>query len=321
MKLAFLYAGQGSQVPGMGAELYACCPAVRPIFDIPEETLGFELKKTCFEAPPETLAQTRYTQPCMVAFAAAVTRVFRDAGIRPDYAAGLSLGEYSALCCAGVFTAAQAVELAAFRGRAMEEAAAGRRCGMTALLGASQEAAREACRQARAETGRVAEIANLNCPGQVVIGGESAAVDRAARLALEKGAKKAVPLAVGGPFHTSLMASAGRALSQRFRDTEFHPMELPVVFNVTARPLGEGESIPGLLVRQVQSPTRFHATIRWLLAQGVDTVVEIGPGKVLSGFVKKSGPLPEEFLLLQAETLESIQRAIYQIKGRMKDGA
>lgn len=314
MKLGFLYAGQGSQHPGMGADLYETYPAFRQVFDAAQAEVDFDLKRTCFEDPEGVLNQTRYTQPCMVAFAAAVTRVFRDAGIRPDYAAGLSLGEYSALCCAGVFTAAQAVELAAFRGRAMEEAAAGRRCGMTALLGASQEAAREACRQARAETGRVAEIANLNCPGQVVIGGESAAVDRAARLALEKGAKKAVPLAVGGPFHTSLMAPAGRALSQRFRDTEFHPMELPVVFNVTARPLGEGESIPGLLVRQVQSPTRFAESIQWMLEQGVDTVVEIGPGKVLSGFVKKSGQLAPGFQLFQAESLESIREILPQLK-------
>lgn len=320
MILAFLYAGQGSQVPGMGADLYAACPSVRPIFEIPEEALGFDLKKTCFEAPPELLAQTRYTQPCMVAFAAAVTRLFREAGIRPDYAAGLSLGEYSALCCAGVFDDAQAVELAAFRGRAMEEAAAGRRCGMTALLGIGPQEAQTACRRAAEETGAVAEVANLNCAGQVVIGGEAAAVDRAAQIALENGAKKAVPLAVSGPFHTSLMAPAGRALEERFRRTAFRPMELPVVFNATARPMQEGEDIPGLLVRQVQSPTRFRDTIRWLLDRGVDTMVEIGPGKVLSGFVKKSGPLPEGFLLLQADGLEGVEKAIDRLKRRVNDG-
>lgn len=314
MSLAFLYTGQGTQTPGMGAALYRQHPSVRPIFDIPEETLGFDLKETCFHAPAETLSKTRYTQPCMVAVAAAVTRVFREAGIRPDYAAGLSLGEYSALCCAGVFPPETAVPLAAYRGRAMEEAGEKHPGGLAALLGISPEAAEAACQRAREETGGVAEVANLNCPGQVVIGGEEAALDRAVRLATEGGAKKAVPLAVSGPFHTSLMAPAGEALRQRFSSTPFLPMELPVVFNATARPLGEGESIPELLVRQVQSPTRFAETIRWLLEQGVDTVVEIGPGKALSGFVKKCGPLPQGFRLLQAEEPEGIRRAIRTIK-------
>lgn len=314
MKLAFLYAGQGSQTPGMGADLYEEYPSVRPVFDIPKEVLGFDLKETCFSAPAETLSRTRYTQPCMVAFAAAVTRIFREAGIRPDYAAGLSLGEYSALCCAGVFTPEEAVALTAFRGRAMEEASDRSPGGLTALLGIGVEAAKQACCQAAKETGGVAEIANLNCAGQVVIGGTTAALDRAAAIAKEMGAKKAVPLRVSGPFHTSLMAPAGAALERRFVNTAFRPMELPVVFNATARPMAEEETVPGLLVRQVQSLTLFGETIRWLLDAGVDTAVEIGPGKALSGLVKKSGPLPESFRLLQAESAESVRQAIDTLK-------
>lgn len=314
MKLAFLYAGQGSQAPGMGRDLYENCPEVRPIFDRPRERVGFDLREVCFEGSEEELARTRYTQPCMVAFAGAVTRVFREAGICPDYAAGLSLGEYSALTCAGVFSPEEAVEVAAYRGRVMEEASAGRACRMDAILGATPELAEEVCRAAEEETGGVAEVANLNCAGQVVIGGDAGAVDRAAALALERGAKRSVPLRVSGPFHTSLMAPAGEKLERFFRQVDFRPMELPVVFNTPARPLEQGEDVPGMLVRQVQSPTRFAESIRWLLEQGVDTVVEIGPGKTLSGFVKKSGALPEGFRLFQAEGLESIRELVPRLK-------
>ena len=312
MKLAFLYAGQGSQTPGMGKDLYEEYPSVRPIFDLPQERLDFDLKTTCFEGPMETLSQTRYTQPCMVAFAAAVTQIFREAGIRPDCAVGLSLGEYSALCCAGVFAPGEAVELAAFRGRAMEEAAAGRPSRMTALLGVDPGTAAAVCEEARAQTGGVAEVANLNCPGQVVIGGDAPAVERAEALAKERGARKCVPLNVSGPFHTSLMAPAGEALKRRFQTTAFGAMELPVVFNATARPLGEGEDVPGMLVRRVQSPTLFEESILWIIAQGVDTVVEVGPGKVLSGFVKK---MDSSIRLRQAQDTRGIGEIIRELKG------
>lgn len=315
MKLAFLYAGQGSQTPGMGRDLYEDCPSVRPIFDLPADKVGFDLKELCFESTPEQLSQTRYTQPCMVAFAAAVTKLFSEAGVRPDYAAGLSLGEYSALSCAGVFTPEQAVEIAAFRGRAMEEAAAGHESKMVAILGTTREKAEEACCTARQETGLVAEVANLNCAGQVVIGGDAEAVNRACELAKAAGAKRCVPLNVSAAFHTSLMAPAGKALADLFPTVQFHPMELPVVMNIDAQPHTEEKDLPDVLVRQVQSPTRFEDTIHYLIDQGVDTVVEIGPGKVLSGFVKKSGPLPEGFRMIQVESRESLTEAIEMLKG------
>ena len=286
MKIAFLYAGQGSQHPGMGADLYEAYPEFRAVLDSAEA--GFDLKTVSFTDPDGVLNQTEYTQPCMVAFAAGMTAILYNKGIRPDYAAGLSLGEYSALCAAGVFTAKQAVELAAFRGKAMAAAAAGVPCGMTAVLGLDRDKLAEACKAAAGEG--VVEIANYNCPGQLVIGGQKAAVDAAAAKAKEMGAKRCLPLKVSGPFHTSLLRPAGDALRERFKTESFGKMAFPVLFNCLGREMGEGDAIPALLGRQVQSSVYMEDTIRRLAELGVDLVVEIGPGKVLSGFVKKTAP-------------------------------
>ena len=286
MKIAFLYAGQGSQHPGMGQDLYEAYPAYRAVLDGAE--VGFDLKAVSFSDPDGVLNQTEYTQPCMVAFAAGMTAILAEKGIRPDYAAGLSLGEYSALAAAGVFTAKQAVELAAFRGKAMAAAAAGVPCGMTAVLGLDRDKLAEACKAAAGEG--VVEIANYNCPGQLVIGGQKAAVDAAAAKAKEMGAKRCLPLKVSGPFHTSLLRPAGDALRERFKTESFGKMAFPVLFNCLGREMGEGDTIPALLERQVQSSVYMEDTIRRLAELGVDLVVEIGPGKVLSGFVKKTAP-------------------------------
>ena len=286
MKIAFLYAGQGSQHPGMGQDLYEAYPAYRAVLDGAE--VGFDLKAVSFSDPDGVLNQTEYTQPCMVAFAAGMTAILAEKGIRPDYAAGLSLGEYAALAAAGVFTAKQAVELAAFRGKAMAAAAAGVPCGMTAVLGLDRDKLAEACKAAGSEG--VVEIANYNCPGQLVIGGQKAAVDAAAAKAKELGAKRCLPLKVSGPFHTSLLRPAGDALRERFKTESFGEMAFPVLFNCLGREMGEGDTIPALLERQVQSSVYMEDTIRRLAELGVDLVVEIGPGKVLSGFVKKTAP-------------------------------
>ena len=196
----------------------------------------------------------------MVAFAAGMTAILYDMGIRPDYAAGLSLGEYSALQAAGVFTPAQAISLAAFRGKAMASAAAGIPCGMTAVLGLDREKLQQACDQA-ADTG-VVEIANYNCPGQLVIGGAQEAVNKAASIAKELGAKRCLPLKVSGPFHTSLLSPAGDALREKFRSVTFGQMAFPVLFNCLGREMGEGDTIPALLERQVQSSVYMEDTIR-----------------------------------------------------------
>ena len=306
MSLAFLYAGQGSQHPGMGADLYEAHPAFRAVLDT--AGVDFDLKTTMFTDPDGVLNLTEYTQPCMVAFAAGMTALLAERGIVPDYAAGLSLGEYSALQCAGVFTAPQAISLAAFRGTAWAAAAAGRPCGMTAVLGLDREKLQEACRQA-AGAG-VVEIANYNCPGQLVIGGEQAAVDKAAALAKELGAKRCLPLKVSGPFHTSLLAPAGDALREKFKETAFGAMRIPVLFNCLGREMGPEDTIPALLEKQVQTSVYMEDTIRRLAELGVDTIVEIGPGKALSGFVKKTAPAIKTYAVETCADLDALSAAL-----------
>ena len=306
MSLAFLYAGQGSQHPGMGADLYEAHPAFRAVLDA--AGVDFDLKTTMFTDPGGVLNLTEYTRPCMGAVAAGMTALLAERGIVPDYAAGLSLGEYSALQCAGVFTAPQAISLAAFRGKAMAAAAAGRPCGMTAVLGLDREKLQEACRQA-AGAG-VVEIANYNCPGQLVIGGEQAAVDKAAALAKELGAKRCLPLKVSGPFHTSLLAPAGDALREKFRETAFGAMRIPVLFNCLGREMGPEDTIPALLGKQVQTSVYMEDTIRRLAELGVDTIVEIGPGKALIGFVKKTAPAIKTYAVETCADLDALSAAL-----------
>lgn len=284
MTTAWLYAGQGAQKAGMGKDLYENSETFRKIFDSAD--LDFDLKEVCFSDPDGKLDETQYTQPCLAAVEAGITGMLMEKGLRPDYTAGLSLGEYSALEAASVFTAKDEIELTAFRGKAMAEASRGIDCGMTAILGLS-EASIETCCQEAADAGKVS-ICNYNCPGQIVIGGEKKAVDRAASFAMEAGARRCVPLRVSGPFHTSFMAPAGKALSRYFRNVTFHPAKSIVLFNCLGGENAAGTPVQDLLVRQVQSPVRMEQIIRRLFDLGVTEFVEIGPGKTLSGFVRRT---------------------------------
>ncbi len=308
MKLAILYAGQGSQHPGMGKDLYEAYPAFRAAFDAGE--LEFDLHKVCFEDPDGVLNQTQYTQPCMVAFAAGVTAVLNEKGVRPDYVAGLSLGEYSALNAAGVLDAKTAIELTAFRGKAMAKAAEGIECGMTAVLALDRETLQSCCDKA-ASLG-VVQICNYNCPGQLVIGGEKAAVDAAAAAAKEAGAKRCLPLKVSGPFHTTLMHPAGDALAERFKTVQFGEMQIPVLFNCLGREKADGDAIPALLEKQVQSSVYMEDTLRRLGELGVDTILEVGPGKALTGFVKKT---LTGVTCCPVETAAELEAAVSALKG------
>lgn len=307
MNLAFVYAGQGSQHAGMGRDFYQEFPLYREVID--NLDVDFDLKQISFEGPEEVLTRTEYTQPCMVAFAAGVNALLQKEGLQPQMAAGLSLGEYSALQAAGVFDAQTAVTLAAVRGQAMEEAVRDIPCGMTAVLGLEREKLQEICQQASALG--VVSIANYNCPMHLVIGGALPAVEEAARLALAAGAKRCVPLKVSGPFHTALMDPAAEKLHEEFQSAEFGDMNFPVIFNATARPLGNDETLPELLEKQVHQSVLFEDTVRYMADQGIDTVIEIGPGKALSGFIRKTVKGIKTYAIEDAESFRQTVAALH----------
>jgi len=308
MRLAFLFAGQGSQKVGMGKDFYDNRPEFAQILD--SVNLDFDIKDLMFHGPEEKLSQTRYTQPCMAAFAAGVTAILAQEGIKAEYVAGLSLGEYSALHTAGVFDAKTLVELVAYRGKAMEDAACGIECKMSAVMGMESKELKEICVKACEQTGKYVTVSNFNSTGQYVICGEEEAVTVAEVLAKEAGAKRCMPLKVSGPFHTKFMQPAGEALKQKFKEISFGKMQIPVIFNTVAEELPADKTIQELLVEQVQSSIYMEDTIKLLEAKGVDTIVEIGPGKVLSGFIKRTAANIPSYAIEDMESLELALKAL-----------
>lgn len=308
MALAFLYAGQGSQKEKMGEDFYNAYPQVRDIFDNPGA--GFNIADTCFNASLETLTKTKYTQPCMAAFGASLTRLLFEKGIKPDYTAGLSLGEYGALYAAEVFDTDTLLELLAYRGKIMEETTAGLNTKMVAVIGLSEDEVREACKKAQDTDLGIVAPANFNSPGQTVIGGAEEAVAKAAEICAEMGARRCLPLNVSAPFHTPYMEEASELMGKKLREAKFGNMKIPVIHNATADFLQNGQSVAELLEIQVKMPVLFQKTIEKLAEMGVDTVVEIGPGNVISGFIKKTAPALKVYSIEDVESFEAAVKVL-----------
>ncbi len=284
-KVAFLFPGQGSQHPGMGRQAYERYPEARNVFSRADDALGFSISKLCFEGPEEELRLTENTQPAILTTSTAVGEVLRSMGVRPDFVAGHSLGEYSALVFASSLELEEAVNLVRKRGGYMQRAVAVGEGAMAAILGLSAGEVEALCGDASGE--RIVEPANLNGAGQVVVAGHREAVDRACELARERGAKKAIPLAVSAPFHCRLMEPAAKALARDLESVPFRDLDMPLFTNVDARPITTGAEAREALIRQVASPVRWEETIQAMAASGAKRFVEVGPGKVLSGLVRK----------------------------------
>ena len=282
-KTAFLFAGQGAQYLGMGRDLYDHYPIVKETIDQASQVLGYDLRHL-IDTEEAKLNQTRYTQPAILATSVATYRLLQEKGYQPDMVAGLSLGEYSALVASGALDFEDAVALVAKRGAYMEEAAPAGSGKMVAVLNTPVEVIEEVCQKA-SELG-VVTPANYNTPAQIVIGGEVVAVDRAIEFLQEAGAKRLIPLKVSGPFHTALLEPASQKLAETLAKVSFSDFTCPLVGNTEATVMKK-EDIARLLTRQVKEPVRFYESIAVMQEAGVTNFIEIGPGKVLSGFVKK----------------------------------
>lgn len=306
-KVAFVFPGQGSQAAGMGKSAADAFEEARRIFDVADEALGFSLSTLCFEGPEEKLKLTENTQPAILTTSVALWEVLRSSGVRADYVAGHSLGEYSALVAAGALALPDAVTIVRNRGRYMQEAVPVGVGAMAALLGLSAEDVDGICRDAA--EGEVVEPANLNGGGQVVIAGHQKAVQRACELAKGRGARRALPLPVSAPFHCSLMEPAARRLEEDLEATSFSDLEIPLFTNVDAIPIESGAEAKRALVRQVASPVRWQEIVEAMASAGVRRFVEVGPGKVLTGLVKKIVKDAETFSVSSPEGVQQLREA------------
>ena len=315
-KVAFVFPGQASQYPGMGKELAEMYPSAKAVFDEADKTLGFSISKMCFEGSEEDLKLTANTQPAILTCSIATYRVLEEKGLAPDFVAGHSLGEYSALVAAGSLKFADAVRLVRKRGNYMQEAVPAGKGAMAAIMGLSPAVVSDVCK--RAAQGQVCAPANLNSPDQTVISGDADAIKRAVELASQAGAKRATILPVSAPFHSALMMPAQEKLEHDLKTTHFDKLRVPLVTNVDADTIETGEQAREALVRQVTAAVHWEESVRLLIEEGVNTFVEVGPGKVLTGLLRQ---IERSVATLNVEDETSLLKTVDKIAGARSDAA
>jgi [acyl-carrier-protein] S-malonyltransferase len=315
-KTAFVFPGQASQYPGMGKELADKYPVARAVFDEADKALGFSISQMCFAGSEEDLKQTANTQPAILTCSVATYRILEEKGVTPDFVAGHSLGEYSALVAAGSLKFSDAVKIVYKRGKYMQEAVPAGLGAMAAIMGLSHAVVMDACK--RAAEGQVCSPANLNSPEQTVISGHAEAVKRAVEIASQLGAKRAVILPVSAPFHCALMMPAQEKLEKDLRKTEFAALRVPLVTNVDADTETSGDEARDALIRQVTMPVRWEESVRELIDEGVNTFVEVGPSRVLTGLLRQ---IERSVGTLNVEDEKSLATAVEKLAQSREDAA
>jgi [acyl-carrier-protein] S-malonyltransferase len=315
-KTAFVFPGQASQYPGMGKELADKYPVARAVFDEADKALGFSISQMCFAGSEEDLKQTANTQPAILTCSVATYRILEEKGVTSDFVAGHSLGEYSALVAAGSLTFSDAVKIVYKRGKYMQEAVPAGLGAMAAIMGLSHAVVMDACK--RAAEGQVCSPANLNSPEQTVISGHAEAVKRAVEIASQLGAKRAVILPVSAPFHCALMMPAQEKLEKDLRKTEFAALRVPLVTNVDADTETSGDEARDALIRQVTMPVRWEESVRELTDEGVNTFVEVGPSRVLTGLLRQ---IERSVGTLNVEDEKSLATAVEKLAQSREDAA